>query len=210
MNDKEKLLEKIIDNKITPLCRLANVTVDQHEESISLNVDEEATPSVIAEERNYSLIETINIEENYKYLLEIYLMGYGFDANYLMGLEGSNGLLTSVDGENEISYSINTINNKKTEITLKGSVYGDISHMRECCPFKVELGIIGIRKEKSKSLKLYQELLIEGFILEKENNYKMAFFTYFTAIESFVTLVLTKVKAQIYKERPLHESPLLD
>ena len=65
------------------------------------------------------------------------------------------------------------------------------------------LEIFGLKAADLTDLKLYQELLLEGYLLEIEKSYRMAFFSYFTAIEAYVSETLESIKENLFPE--LHE-----
>lgn len=194
MSDKETLLEEIAGSKMSPMFEIAGVNLHIRTILLGLDIDEDATPFEKSSEKDYSLIETICLDDKYRYLLDVILIDYGYEFDDQEVLE------RQVSESSEIEYRIADINPKSNSVQLKGNVYGDILHLGSCGDFKAKLGIVGVSLNDSKSLLLHQELMIEGYILEKENNIKMAFFTYFTAIEAYLNLELTSIKKQIFSE----------
>jgi len=194
MSDKENLLKKIAHSKVPPLLELAGVKIYIQKNRLDLDIDEDATPFEKSSEKNYSLVESVDLEDDYKYLLDVNLIDFGFK------LDGEESLVKQVSENSEIEYYISEINSKTNRVNFKGHVFGDIMHLSTCGDFEVKLGVLGVKRNKANKLTLYQELLIEGYVLESEKNIKMAFFTYFTAIEAYLNFTISSIKNSLFDE----------
>ena len=182
---------KIKENKTQPLCCLSNITIETTHKKLFLDTEAPVEKSV---EKHYSLQTFYDFSKEYKYLLNIELLDYGHDVG------DDDELLKDVHGDFCISYEVEYVNLKENKAYLKGYVEGDILFLEFALDLKAVMKITGLTHEGAKDLPLYKELLIEGQILEKERNYKMAFFTYFTALEAYLSLSVEEVKKSIPKE----------
>jgi hypothetical protein len=124
-----------------------------------------------------------------------------------VGYDKGDGVLSDTfDGtrQGKINWSDELSNNRRLNIILDGTVYvssidfSNLEHME--CMAQVDLLGIPI----GTTLSIFQELILEADNLEDENNLRVAFFTYFTALEAFVTFLFENVKSTLFTE--LHYS----
>ena len=106
-----------------------------------------------------------------------------------------NGSLTLTQGASNL---------RRKLVVIEGSVRAsniDFQILDEVEAF-ADLEIVGIRP--GEELSIYQELLLEAYELEMEHSHRMAYFTYFTALEAFVTHQLEAYKLTVASE--LHDA----
>ena len=150
-------------------------------------------------EKEYYLHHNLSLRKKYKYIAAIDLEDYGYVVD-----EEDSDLYKQKNNEGSGKIYLEEANQslRNHEISINGSINGsgmDMSSGNE--PIVVLRGLGIPHKEK---LTLFQELLMDAYLLEKEDNFKVSFFGYFSAIESFVTSQLETVQKLIPKE--LHES----
>lgn len=203
MSNLSDFISKIEKDKTLPLCCLSNITIETTQEKLFLDTE---TPFEKSIEKDYSLRTSYDFSEDYKYLLNIELLDYGYEV------DGDEELQRFVSENSCISYEVEHVSLKEKKVYLKGDVFGDIMFLESALVLKAVIKKIGVTHEGAENLALYKELLIEGQILEKEKNHKMAFFTYFTALEAYLSLSIVDVKESIPKElhKALERTDLLD
>lgn len=186
------LQRKIEENKLLPIFKLSKIKVYSDEVNLSNQPDYDISEYDGLSEKEYALDETIDLSESYLYL---------FNAE-LLAVE--NRADDEVFDLENVEYFIRKLNKRDREIEFKGKLVGgsfDIGS--EFYATVAEIELIGLRPSDADDLDIYQELILEGYLLELEKNYKMSFFTYFTAIDSFVNDELEDIKNDAFSE--LHD-----
>jgi len=188
-------------NKFLPLFVISKLHAYDERASLLIKPDFDISSYEGPVDKEYALREEIDLSNKYKYIFDVNLEDFGYlveDDDTLYKEKGNSG-------EGRINYQIDNINNRERIVRLKGVLFGsgyDIGS--EFLDTIAELNIIGLSYDDSVDLKLYQELLLEGHLLELEKSFRMSFFSYFTAIEAFVSESLENIKINIPTE--LHDS----
>lgn len=148
-------------------------------------------------EKEYFFRTEIDLSQEYKYLIAAKILDYGYvygkNLSHALNREGS-GRLTLRLGDDSL---------RQITLFLEGTInassydFGDTDNERA-----VVLQLFGVKKRTA--LSLFEELLLEAYSLEIEENYRVSFFSYFAAIEAYVTLQLQPVKKGLYSE--LHQA----
>lgn len=121
------------------------------------------------------------------------------DAGYL--LEGEF-YKDKGDGIGKIKCQISDVNQRMCSIGLIGTVYMSSMDMDGDADPVVQMKITGVKRDEE--LSIFQSLVLEGYALYTEKNYRMSFFTLFTAMESGVTEALVEYRNKLHTE--LHDT----
>lgn len=153
-------------------------------------------------DKEYFLEDEINIHDEFPFILSVTLENYGY-------LEDDVFTSDFQDGRG-IKYDISKYNQRLSTIEMRGILtggYAEIDFDATC-----RLAIEGISKKDYDNLPLHESLAIEAYLLAQESNYKMAFFTYFSAAEAILRLKTDKIKTELYPELEyaIEHLPLLD
>lgn len=189
------LKNNIINRDGKVLCFLTGAICEEITKDVSFDIDDSITPYVKSHEKDYALNEIFSFSDTFDYIIDVELIDYGYK-------DAENVFIRDFSANHtggELSLYIHDIEHSNARVILKGSVYTDVmaSSYSECVAcFKV----FGINERQLKLLKIYQELVLEGYRLEREGNIKMAFFVYFSAIESIVSDFLSKYQKKIPSE----------
>lgn len=187
------LNDKFIENKLPPLNELSSLRIYKKQISLQAHPDYDVTPYG---SHVYALNELVNLSDEFKYIFYVEMTDYGYlDENEIYHTEISSC------GDGSITYEIKNIHYRESSIEFKGSINGE--HY-DYLPVMADIKIIGLSIADSQEINLYQKLLLEGYLLELEKSYEMSFFSYFTAIESFISDRLEDLKPNIYLE--LHDA----
>lgn len=203
----KKIKLNVEHNKLLPLYVLSKLEVTKERIPLSVEPDYDISTYEGIVDKEYYLKEEIDLSETYKYVFRVDLEDFGYvvdDADELFREKGSSG-------EGRIDYHIEGTLYRERLVKLKGVLFGNSFDIgSEFLETVAELSIIGVTNTSAKCLELYQELLLEGYLLELECNYKMSFFTYFTAVEAFVSQALDAIKSTIFSElhEPLERLPI--
>jgi hypothetical protein len=185
----KNLQVKIEENKLVPILNLSKIKVYRDEVNLSNQPDFDISSYDGLSEKEYPLDESIDISEEYIYLFHAELESVENRADdEVFDLENSE-------------YFIRSLNKRERKIEFKGKLVGDSFDIgSDHYETVASLKLIGLRLCDADDLNIYQELILEGYLLELEKNYKMSFFTYFTAIDSFVNDRLDAIKESTFSE----------
>jgi hypothetical protein len=190
----QNLKEKIAENKLPALFHLSKIGTYHNEILLDNQPDYDLTSYEGLNQKEYALNEIANISSDYQYIFHV-------DLHDLKQIDHYDN---EEIGDISSKYFIKRIDRRLKDIEFKGQLLGDGFDIGgELYKTTVDIEVVGLTKVDASQLSLYQELMLEGHLLELENNYRMSFFTYFTALESFVREKLEEIKNNTYKE--LHD-----
>lgn len=106
------------------------------------------------------------------------------------------------DGIGKIKCQISEFNQRMCSVGLIGTVYVSSMEMNGDADPVIKLIITGVKKDEE--LSIFQSLVLEGYALYTDKNYRMSFFTLFTAMESGVTEALGEYRNKLHTE--LHDT----
>jgi len=188
------LKNKIDSNRLLPIFNLSKIKVYHEEVNLSNQPDYDISSYDGFADKEYPLYENINLSDVYLYL---------FDAELDTTKIRVPDIAESFDLENA-KYFIQKLNKRDRSVEFKGTLMGNSFDIgSEHYETIATLTLIGLKSTDADELDIYQELLLEGYLLELEKNYKMSFFTFFTAIDSFVNDELSALKNTTFTE--LHD-----
>lgn len=185
-----KLVDLLSKNKALPLTTISSIkhyTTDHH---LNTYPDTDLISHDKHVDKEYFIEDEISLHEEYPILLDASLMEYGFSFE--------DELFDDLEDGRGLKYKIHQIDQRFSVIRMRGVLSGSYAEMD--ADAKCKLDVRAISKDDYKNLQLHESLAIDAYLLETEANYKMAFFTYFTAIESIVRLKTDKIKGETYQE----------
>ncbi len=106
------------------------------------------------------------------------------------------------DGIGTIKCQISDVNQRLCSIGLIGTVYMSSIDMDGDADPVVLMKVTGVKRDEE--LSIFQSLVVEGYALYTEKNYRMSFFTLFSAMESGVTEALAEYRRKLHTE--LHDT----
>lgn len=141
-------------------------------------------------DKEYFVEDQLELHEEFPIIFGADLTEFGF------AFEGE--LHTDLGDTRGLRYDVHGVDKRLAVIELRGVLTGGYGEMDEdaLCRIKVR----AISKADYIGLSLHETLAIEAHLLEAEGNYKMAFFTYFSAAEAALRIKTDKVKGEIYDE----------
>lgn len=191
----QDLLDKISDDKIPALMHLTPLEPSIERYPFNVHPDDNHTYGGY-NYKEYFCRDNIELTDLFKYVVSCEVIDYGY-VNPTMGLDMLKEV--SRDGCGRLDFQLGVENYRKRIVTVEGILYGDgfvISNPDLSA--EVELKIIGVKT--NRPLSLFQELILEAYALECEENYRVSFFGYFTALEALITQSLDKYKVCIHDE----------
>lgn len=189
-----RIINEISGGKISHLKLIDEITDYSDHVKVSTYPDPNLVQHDKFTDKEYFLEDEIDFSENYSVIFDADLEDYGFNVD--------DELLTDLGDERGLSYGIHRINERQRKVELRGILKGGYSDISEEAIAKVNLHAIS--KENYLKLDLFKELAIDAYLLESESNIKMAFFTYFSAIEAVIRYSLDIIQQDIYTE--LHDA----
>jgi hypothetical protein len=190
----EKLVKAISENKISIIHLVDELKTYQITEKLRCHPNFDIVTYEKGINKEYFLEDKVDFSAKYSFINDIELTNFG------VLVDGE--LYQELDESAYLNYEISRTNLRARTVELQGTLKGsgaDFDH-----PVIGEFEIHAISNADYLSLPLYKDLLLEGYLLEAENNIKMAFFTYFSSIEALLRESLEDVKATLYTE--LHEA----
>lgn len=191
----KNFINNINKKRYKTLAFLTGAVINNHPEYLGLEIDEQVTPYVKSYIKDYAILEKHYLSSHYDYLLHISLEDYGILQD--------DGSFSRQYSEGQLNLYIDSVSYHSCEVCLKGSLYGDTLY-DSTHNNKVLYKICAIRKDGLAKLKTEQQLVLEGERLYDEGNLKMAFFMYFSALESLVNSKVTNYAVKIHDE--LHDA----
>ena len=187
----KNLKNKLTNEKLTAIAKITGASYSIVEKHLTL---ESPTPFLKSQEQYYSLKESVYLHDDFESLLHVTLLDYGskFEEDYLERNIGSS------DSE-PLELEISEIDYKHQKVVLEGSIYGDLLHASANYPI-AKFAVAGFKPGAYKKLDLYKTLTCEAYLLESRGDTKLSFFTYYTAIESFITLKIQDYKSHLHSE----------
>ena len=185
-----KLVDLLSNNSALPLTTINSIkhyTIERH---LNTYPDTDLISHNKHADKEYFIEDEISLHENYPILLDASLMEYGFSFE--------DELLDDLEDGRGLKYKIHQIDQRFSAIRMRGVLSGSYAEID--ADARCKLAIRAISKSDYKNLELHESLAIDAYLLEIEANYKMAFFTYFTAIESIVRLKTDRIKSETYQE----------
>ena len=186
----EKLIKLLEADPTLPLSTIQAIRTYSTQQYLDTHPDAGLISHNKHTDKEYFVESEISLHDEYALLLHAELEDYGFtfDDELIRDLEDGRGL----------KYEIHRINQRLSKIELRGVLSGSYAEMD--AEAKCDLSIRAITQEDYKTLKLHESLAIDAYLLKKEGNYKMAFFTYFSAVESIVRHKTDAIKNESYPE----------
>lgn len=190
----DRLVKKIVEEKVSILSIIDEIGDYVEEKQVSTYPD----PAIVSHdkfvEKEYFLEDELCFAGDYSVILDAGLTEYGFCID--------DELLTDIGDERSLVYGIHRVNQRRCCIELRGVLKGGWADIDEMALARIEL--TAIRKNDYLKLVLYKTLIVDAVLLEREGNLRMAFFTYFSALEAYVRERLDLIRSNIYSE--LHEA----
>jgi len=192
-----KLREKLDQNKLLPIYLFSKLRIYKERVRLSLYPDSNLNKYDGLTDKEYFLTEELNLSETYQLIFRVDLKDFGYivDGYEELWREKDDG------GLGKLHFQIDKVDYRERKVRLNGSLFGNSEDLDSKAAADIE--IFGLKAADLTDLKLYQELLLEGYLLEIEKSYRMAFFSYFTAIEAYVSETLESIKENLFPE--LHE-----
>lgn len=199
MNPLDAINNKIRRNHLNSIMKILGISVENIDKSLSLENDD-STPFEKSIEKHYSIIEKIDLSDEFKHLLSVEIVDYGVEID---GFDDDDDaeLYKNLGGNEQspLNLEINHVNYKDSEILIRGGFFGDLLMASAYYP-KINLSVVGLEKSTYDNFDLYKTLIYEAYILEKNNDFKVSFFTYFSAIESLISIYIIDYSNKIHKE----------
>lgn len=190
----KNLLELLSENNELPIRSIATVKLHEIERTLNTYPD----PDIISHDRHtdkeYFLEDEFDLHDEFPFILFAHITEFGFYFD--------EELIQDLGQGRSLRYDIHNINKRLAQLQLRGVLnggWGEIDEQASC-----RINIIGISKNDYAALSLHETLAIEAYLLLTEGNYKMAFFTYFSAAEAALRTKIDTIKSEIYDE--LHSS----
>lgn len=190
----QKIIEKLSDGSISHLDLIEEIRT--YSECVRINTypDPDFIQHDKFSDKEYFIEDEIDLSESYAVIFSMTLKDYGFNVD--------GDLHTDLGDERGLNYEIHRVNERQRKVELRGVLKGGYSEID--AEANANIDISAISKEDYVNLNLYKQLAIDAYLLELESNIKMAFFTYFSAIESIVRLKLDTIQLSIHSE--LHDA----
>lgn len=190
----QKLIRGISDGSICHLSLIDEISEYSEEVTVSTYPDPNLVTHDKFTDKEYFLEDEMDFSEYYSVIFKADIDDYGFNVD--------GELLVDLGDERKLSYVLHRINERQRKIELRGILKGGYSDIDEEAIAK--LRIKAVTKESYLTLDLFKELAIDAYLLEAESNIKMAFFTYFSAMEAVIRYRLDEIKKGVYTE--LHDA----
>ncbi len=188
------IIEGISDGSIKHLSLIDEISEYLEEVKVSTYPDPDIIGHDKFSDKEYFLSDEIDFDESYSVIFDVILNECGFIVD--------GELYDDLGDDRGLSYEISRVNRRLRKVSLQGVLRGGYSEIDEEAIAKVSLQAIS-NKDYLK-LNLYKELAVDAYLLEQEANVKMAFFTYFSAMEAIIRYKLDTIQEGIYAE--LHDA----
>lgn len=191
----QNFINNINNKRYKTLAFLTGAVTTIHREYLGLEIDEQVTPYVKSYIKDYAILEKHYFSSRYDYLLDISLEDYGILQD--------DGTLSRQYSEGRLNLYIDSVSYHSCEVCLKGDLYGDTNY-DSTHDNKVVYKVCAIKKGDLEKLKTEEQLVLEGERLYDVGNLKMAFFMYFSAVESLINSKVSNYAVKIHAE--LHDA----
>lgn len=188
-----QLLAKLNSEKLKALYVMTPLKLYEERKTFSPEPDLGIHAYGGSHEKEYFFRTEIDLSKEYKYLLSVDMTDYGY-------VDGEN-LVRSKDNSNTGGLNLRLDDDSLRHRTLyvEGTINASSFDFGDDDNEKVLLlNLFGVKKKTE--LPLFEELLLEAYSLELEKNYRVSFFSYFAAIEAYVTLQLDPIKVSLFSE----------
>lgn len=190
----QKIIQGVSEGSISPLDLINGIGEHSELVKISTYPDPDLIMHDKYSEKEYFLEDKLDFSERYSVIFNAYIGEYGFSYD--------DELYRDLGDDRGLSYEIHSLNERQREVELRGVLRGGFPEIDTDA--KANINLVGLLNTDYPNLSLYEELAIDAYLLETEENIKMAFFTYFSAIEAIVRHRLDVIQENIYTE--LHEA----
>lgn len=189
----EDFREKLVDDDMArALEKIVPFEHAERMEAISIFPDFDTSTYEGSITKEYPLNEELDLSNDFLYISSAAIdeAGYLIDGRIVPDKGDSYGRLL---------LSISALHERTCKLSIHGTIFIDSSgfHHDEHLP-TIKLTLTGVRKDAE--LSIFQSLVLEGHALYMEKNYRMSFFTLFTAVEAKITFYLQSYSNKIYKE----------
>lgn len=190
----QKIIEKLANGSISHLDLIKEICTHSVRVRISTYPDPDLIQHDKFSDKEYFLEDEIDLSKSYAVIFNVALNDYGFNVD--------GDLHTDLGDERGLKYEIHRINERQRKVELRGVLKGGYTEID--LEAYADIDIYAISKKDYANLSLYKQLAVDAYLLESESNIKMAFFTYFSAIESIVRFKLDAIQLSIHSE--LHDA----
>lgn len=189
----KQLLTKLNNERFNALIVMTPLKLYEERRPFSAEPDIEIHAYEKTREKEYFFRSEIDLSKDYKYLISADMLDYGYSNEENL----SNSL--NNEGSGRLTVRLDDNNLRKNILYLEGTINASSYDFSSIDDKKIAvLQLFGVKK--NIKLQLFEELLLEAYSLELEKNYRVSFFSYFTAIEAYVTFWLEPVKLGLYSE----------
>lgn len=187
------LLGKLNSQKLVALHSLTPLGIYTERMPLEVEPDLDIHDYGGTSEKEYFFRSTLSFAKKYKFILSADLEDYGY-------VDGENlSQAMNREGTGRLNLRLDSAGLHGLSVTLEGTVNASSSEFGNDDIERVaDIKLVAVKK--TSSLDIFQELLLEAYSLELERKYRVSFFSYFAALEAFVTSELLIVKADIFKE----------
>lgn len=185
-------MNKIDESKLPAIAKMAPLEFFQEEEPFDVHPDYDVNTYQGPIIKEYYISDEIDLSEKYRYILSCNLDDYGW-----AGFDMRNRL--SEDGSGTLRLKLSFSDHRARKIVVEGSLLGSSYEIAnpDLDPTAV-LTVHGVKQ--GVVLSIFQDLLLDAYSLEDEGNLRVAFFSYFTALEALVTSELEHYKLILHSE----------
>ncbi|MEO5351123.1 MAG: hypothetical protein H7836_15995 [Magnetococcus sp. YQC-3] len=142
---------------------------------------------------SYFVQKVIKFSSEYFVIVSAVLLEYGFHDDSWE----DDDLVNDYDN-GRVSLEIERIAHRIRTIYLSGWFHGSSAEMS--IPVKVVLGIAGLSRLEGRTLSINNQMFLEGYLNEQEGNMRSAFFSFFSAFESYVVKKIDEISICFPKE----------
>jgi hypothetical protein len=185
------LKEKLKNERLIAIVKIAGAKTATLEKPLTLD---SSTPFTKHQDQHYSIREHLYLKDDFEVILHATLLDYGAD----LGEDQLEKNIGSSESE-PLQLKLSEIDHKNQRIILEGGIYGDLLHASSNSPI-AKLVVAGFKPGTYKKLELYKTLICEAYLLEVRGDRKLSFFTYYSAIESFISLKIQDYKEKLHAE----------
>lgn len=189
----KQLLEKLNGNKLKAVYVMTPLRLYEERRQFSPEPDLGIHSYEGTREKEYFVRTEIDLSKEYRYLLAATMKDYG----YVTGDNLSDTL--NSDGSGRLTLRLDDSSLRNIVLHLEGTInVSSYDFSNDDIEKIAQLELFGVKRETT--LTLFEELLLEAYSLELEKNYRVSFFSYFAAIEAYVTLQLEPIKEKLHSE----------
>ena len=192
------LKSKISDSNLRVLIGLTPVVEKELMEDIHLraSMNHDITEYDKGTTKDYYYKSELDLSEKFAYCLHTAYLDAGFDPHESGELQDAlneehHGKITALEGHSNL---------RMRQMVIEGSVRASSMDfgILDTYPCYAKISVLGIPAKTE--LTIFQELVLEAYALQHENNERVAFFTYFTALEALVSAKLAVIAKGLFEE----------